>query len=96
MTTSAIVATGLRKSFGDHVEFDGIDLDVPRGHRSSSRTSSSRGRSRTRSVNASTASPGRPSRARPDSAWASAAAWSPSAACWALAAALSRMADAST
>ncbi|WP_436495019.1 ATP-binding cassette domain-containing protein [Actinokineospora sp. HUAS TT18] len=31
MTTSAITATGLRKSFGDHVVLDGIDLDVPRG-----------------------------------------------------------------
>jgi ABC-2 type transport system ATP-binding protein len=28
---SAIVATGLRKSFGEHVVLDGIDLDVPRG-----------------------------------------------------------------
>ncbi|MGI5176391.1 ATP-binding cassette domain-containing protein [Dactylosporangium sp. CA-152071] len=28
---SAIVATGLRKSFGDHVVLDGIDLEVPRG-----------------------------------------------------------------
>jgi ABC-2 type transport system ATP-binding protein len=28
---SAIVATGLRRSFGDHVVLDGIDLDVPRG-----------------------------------------------------------------
>ena len=28
---SAIAATGLRKSFGDHVVLDGIDLDVPRG-----------------------------------------------------------------
>ena len=27
----AIVATGLRKSFGDHVVLDGIDLHVPRG-----------------------------------------------------------------
>jgi hypothetical protein len=27
----AIVATGLRKSFGDHVALDGIDLHVPRG-----------------------------------------------------------------
>ncbi|MCO1656869.1 ATP-binding cassette domain-containing protein [Pseudonocardia humida] len=34
MTTSrrsAITATGLRRSFGDHVVLDGIDLDVPRG-----------------------------------------------------------------
>ena len=31
MTTSAIVATGLRKSFGDHVVLDGIDLDVTQG-----------------------------------------------------------------
>jgi ABC-2 type transport system ATP-binding protein len=30
-TQSAITATGLRKSFGDHVVLDGIDLDVPRG-----------------------------------------------------------------
>jgi len=28
---SAIVATGLRKSFGDHVVLDDIDLDVPQG-----------------------------------------------------------------
>jgi ABC-2 type transport system ATP-binding protein len=27
----AIAATGLRKSFGDHVVLDGIDIDVPRG-----------------------------------------------------------------
>ncbi|GAA3215848.1 ATP-binding cassette domain-containing protein [Dactylosporangium siamense] len=27
----AITATGLRRSFGDHVVLDGIDLDVPRG-----------------------------------------------------------------
>jgi ABC-2 type transport system ATP-binding protein len=27
----AIVATGLRKSFGDHVVLDGLDLNVPRG-----------------------------------------------------------------
>jgi ABC-2 type transport system ATP-binding protein len=34
MTTpprSAVTATGLRRSFGDHVVLDGIDLDVPRG-----------------------------------------------------------------
>ncbi|MGH3862858.1 ATP-binding cassette domain-containing protein [Actinokineospora sp.] len=33
MTTNqpAITATGLRKSFGDHVVLDGIDLHVPRG-----------------------------------------------------------------
>ncbi|MET0234859.1 MAG: ATP-binding cassette domain-containing protein [Kibdelosporangium sp.] len=34
MTTSpqpAITATGLRKSFGDHLVLDGIDLDVPKG-----------------------------------------------------------------
>jgi ABC-2 type transport system ATP-binding protein len=31
MTTSAITVTGLRKSFGDHVVLDGIDLNVPRG-----------------------------------------------------------------
>jgi ABC-2 type transport system ATP-binding protein len=34
MTTpsrSAITTTGLRRSFGDHVVLDGIDLDVPRG-----------------------------------------------------------------
>jgi ABC-2 type transport system ATP-binding protein len=30
-TPSAITATGLRRSFGDHVVLDGIDLDVPRG-----------------------------------------------------------------
>jgi ABC-2 type transport system ATP-binding protein len=28
---SAIRATGLRKSFGDHVVLDGIDLDVAEG-----------------------------------------------------------------
>jgi branched-chain amino acid transport system ATP-binding protein len=28
---SAIVSTGLRKSFGDHIVLDGIALDVPRG-----------------------------------------------------------------
>ncbi|WP_018684290.1 daunorubicin resistance protein DrrA family ABC transporter ATP-binding protein [Actinokineospora enzanensis] len=28
---AAIAATGLRKSFGDHVVLDGLDLDVPRG-----------------------------------------------------------------
>ncbi|TCO45254.1 ATP-binding cassette domain-containing protein [Actinocrispum wychmicini] len=28
---SAITATGLRKSFGDHVVLDGLDLNVPRG-----------------------------------------------------------------
>jgi ABC-2 type transport system ATP-binding protein len=27
----AIAATGLRKSFGDHVVLDGLDLNVPRG-----------------------------------------------------------------
>jgi ABC-2 type transport system ATP-binding protein len=31
MTTSAITATGLRKSFGDHLVLDGIDLAVDRG-----------------------------------------------------------------
>jgi ABC-2 type transport system ATP-binding protein len=31
MTTSAITASGLTKSFGDHVVLDGIDLDVPTG-----------------------------------------------------------------
>ncbi len=35
MTTNhsqpAIAVTGLRKSFGDHVVLDGIDLTVPRG-----------------------------------------------------------------
>ncbi|TWP47985.1 ATP-binding cassette domain-containing protein [Lentzea tibetensis] len=31
MTTQAIAVTGLRKSFGDHVVLDGIDLNVPRG-----------------------------------------------------------------
>jgi ABC-2 type transport system ATP-binding protein len=30
-TGPAIAVTGLRKSFGDHVVLDGIDLDVPRG-----------------------------------------------------------------
>ncbi len=30
-TTAAIVATGLRKSFGENVVLDGIDLDVPAG-----------------------------------------------------------------
>jgi ABC-2 type transport system ATP-binding protein len=28
---SAIVATGLRKSFGDHVVLDGVDLEVAAG-----------------------------------------------------------------
>src|SRR5262245_24946314 len=28
---SAITASGLRRSFGDHVVLDGIDLDVPSG-----------------------------------------------------------------
>ena len=31
MTTSAIVATGLRKSYGEKVVLDGIDLDIPQG-----------------------------------------------------------------
>ena len=31
MTRSAITATGLRKSFGDHVVLDGVDLDVAEG-----------------------------------------------------------------
>jgi ABC-2 type transport system ATP-binding protein len=31
MTKSAIVATGLRKSYGEKVVLDGIDLDVPEG-----------------------------------------------------------------
>ncbi|MGC7095021.1 ATP-binding cassette domain-containing protein [Amycolatopsis lurida] len=31
MTTPAITATGLRKSFGDKTVLDGIDLNVPRG-----------------------------------------------------------------
>jgi ABC-2 type transport system ATP-binding protein len=31
MTTSAITASGLTKSFGDHAVLDGIDLDVPVG-----------------------------------------------------------------
>ena len=30
-TRSAITATGLRRSFGDHVVLDGIDLNAPRG-----------------------------------------------------------------
>ncbi|MEU4566259.1 ATP-binding cassette domain-containing protein [Micromonospora sp. NPDC023956] len=30
-TSSAIAATGLRRSFGDYVVLDGIDLNVPRG-----------------------------------------------------------------
>jgi len=29
---SAITVTGLRKSFGDHVVLDGIDLDVAEGN----------------------------------------------------------------
>ena len=29
--TPAIVVAGLRKSFGDHVVFDGVDLTVDRG-----------------------------------------------------------------
>src|SRR3979411_1097704 len=31
MTSSAIVATGLRKSYGKKVVLDGIDLDIPEG-----------------------------------------------------------------
>jgi ABC-2 type transport system ATP-binding protein len=31
MTRTAIAATGLRKSFGDKLVFDGIDLNVPEG-----------------------------------------------------------------
>src|SRR5216683_2784001 len=31
MTKSAIVATGLRKSYGEKVVLDGIDLDIPEG-----------------------------------------------------------------
>ncbi|MGW6195327.1 ATP-binding cassette domain-containing protein [Kribbella sp. NPDC055110] len=31
MTTSAIAVTGLRKTFGDKIVLDGIDLDVPAG-----------------------------------------------------------------
>ena len=31
MTGSAIAATGLRKSFGEHVVLDGVDLDVAEG-----------------------------------------------------------------
>src|SRR5216683_192440 len=31
MTQSAIVATGLRKSYGNKVVLDGIDLDIPEG-----------------------------------------------------------------
>ena len=31
MTTSAIIASGLRKAYGDHVVLDGIDVDVPSG-----------------------------------------------------------------
>ena len=31
MTRSAITARGLRKSFGDHVVLDGVDLDVAEG-----------------------------------------------------------------
>lgn len=31
MTTPAIAATGLRKSFGDKLVLDGIDLNVPEG-----------------------------------------------------------------
>ena len=30
-TRSAVVATGLRKSFGDHLVLDGIDLNVAEG-----------------------------------------------------------------
>ena len=29
---SAIVATGLRKSFGDHLVLDGVDLEVAAGN----------------------------------------------------------------
>jgi ABC-2 type transport system ATP-binding protein len=31
VTGSAITAAGLRKSFGDHVALDGVDLDVAEG-----------------------------------------------------------------
>ena len=31
MTSSAIIATGLRKAYGDHLVLDGIDVDVPSG-----------------------------------------------------------------
>jgi len=31
MTSSAIAVSGLRKSFGDKVVLDGIDLDIPAG-----------------------------------------------------------------
>ena len=31
MTRSAITASGLRKSFGDHIVLDGVDLDVAEG-----------------------------------------------------------------
>ncbi|MFH8836565.1 ABC transporter, partial [Streptomyces sp. NPDC017868] len=31
MTTSAIAASGLRKSYGDKTVLDGIDLTVPEG-----------------------------------------------------------------
>ena len=31
MSGSAIVASGLRKSFGDHVVLDGVELDVAEG-----------------------------------------------------------------
>jgi ABC-2 type transport system ATP-binding protein len=30
-TRPAVLATGLRKSFGDHVVLDGIDLDIAEG-----------------------------------------------------------------
>jgi len=48
MTTNhsqpAIAVTGLRKSFGDHVVLDGIDLTVPQGtvSRCSARTAPGR------------------------------------------------------
>jgi ABC-2 type transport system ATP-binding protein len=31
ITRSAVVATGLRKSYGDHLVLDGIDLNVAEG-----------------------------------------------------------------
>ncbi len=31
MTTPAIAASGLRKSYGDHTVLDGVDLTVPEG-----------------------------------------------------------------
>ena len=74
----AIAVTGLRKSFGDQVVLDGIDLEVSEGTIFALLMADLR------------------HRARPASAWASAAAWSPAREQRALAEALSRTAEVST